>query len=180
MDYFPEKSTSSRGIYYSFKNQAIWQHNADFSEYNNFYGQRVFSTVDFVFNPDPEYTGTDENPQQPGLSETTFIDEGADIASYDEGYYTSGGIEYRRGFYRKQNVYYAPIKGRGKDAAGNPLILAGEVLVPQLIPGSPNLYAPSAMGIKAQFLTVRFKQDLTTDPLGAKQLFSVGAEYTNR
>ena len=211
MDYFPEKSTSSRGIYYSFKNQAIWQHNADFSEYNNFYGQRVFSTVDFVFNPDPtrtktfnsisyvgsngwevrnqgllgsaldsEYTGTDENPQQPGLSETTFIDEGADIASYDEGYYTSGGIEYRRGFYRKQNVYYAPIKGRGKDAAGDPLILAGEVLVPQLIPGSPNLYAPSAMGIKAQFLTVRFKQDLTTDPLGAKQLFSVGAEYTNR
>jgi hypothetical protein len=210
LNYLPELSTSSRGIYYTFKNKGIWKQNADASNYNNFYGQQVFSSVDFVFNPDPvrtktfttisytgsngwevrnqgllgpglesDYTGTDENPQQPGLSETTFVDEGADINSYDRGYYTSNGIEYRNGFNRKQNVYYAPIKGRGKDAAGNEIILPGQVLFPQPIPASFDL-APQSTGIKAQYLIVRLRQDISTDVTGAKQLFSVGATYTNR
>jgi hypothetical protein len=210
LNYLPELSTSSRGIYYTFKNKGIWKQNADASNYNNFYGQQVFSSVDFVFNPDPvrtktfttisytgsngwevrnqgllgpglesDYTGTDENPQQPGLSETTFVDEGADINSYDRGYYTSNGIEYRNGFNRKQNVYYAPIKGRGKDAAGNEIILPGQVLFPQPIPASLDL-APQSTGIKAQYLIVRLRQDISTDVTGAKQLFSVGATYTNR
>jgi len=218
MDYLPEKSTSSRGIYYSFKSDYLWQHNADTTNYNNFYNTRVYSAVEFIFNPDPiktktfntleytgsngwealyppissniygdgpalesEYTGTDENPQQPALGETTFTDQGADILSYDEGYYTLGGVEYRAGFNRKQNVYYAAVKGRGQDSSGAPIILPGEVLVPQLIAGggSPR-YAPSATGVKAQYLTVRLQQDLTTDARGPKQLFSVGAVYTNR
>jgi len=211
LNYLPELSTSSRGIYYTFKNKGIWQQNADYTRYNEFYGKRVFSGVDFVFNPDPvrtktfttinyvgsngwevknegllgaglesDYTGVDENPQQPGvLSPPEFIDEGADILSYDRGYYTSNGVEYRAGFNRKQNVYYAPIKGRGKDAGGTEILLPGQVLFPQPITASLDL-APQVSGIKAQYLTVKIRQDLSTDTKGAKQLFSVGATYTNR
>ena len=91
----------------------------------------------------------------------------------------SDGIEYRAGFDRKQNVYYAPIKGGGKDSGGVEVILPGQVLFPQPITASTRL-APQATGIKAQYLTVKIRQDISTDVTGAKQLFSVGATYTNR
>ena len=187
MEYSPELSTSSRGIYYTFKNQAIWQQNADPGNYNNFYGIQRYSSVSFVFNPDPvrtktfntinytgsngwearllasDYTGVDTNPQQPALGDTDFEDRGQTILSYDDGYYTNNGIEYRAGFDRKQNIYYAPIKGSGGGTLG------GQVL-----------FNNQTTGLKAQFLTLTMQQDLNTDVTGAKQLFSVGAVYSNR
>ena len=60
---------------------------------------------------------------------------------------------------------YAAIKGNGGSG-----ILAGQV-----IPSNVN-----TTGLKAQYLTVTLKEDGNTDPTGAKQLFSVGAEYNNR
>jgi hypothetical protein len=189
IEYTPELSTSSRGVYYTFKNQGIWQQNADPNNYNNFYGSQRYSSVSFVFNPDPirtktfntinytgsngwqaqlltsDYTGVDTNPQQPGLGETTYSDTGQTILSYDDGYYTNNGIEYRAGFDRKQNVYYAAIKGIS--SGYNPL-------------GGQVLFSSETTGLKAQFLTLTMQQDVNTDVNGAKQLFSVGAVYSNR
>ena len=187
IEYTPELSTSSRGIYYTFKNQGIWQQNADPNNYNNFYGSQRYSSVSFVFNPDPirtktfntinytgsngwqaqlltsDYTGVDTNPQQPGLGDTTYSDIGQTILSYDDGYYTNNGIEYRAGFDRKQNVYYAAIKGNGSGTLGGQVLNSGETT-----------------GLKSQFLTLTMQQDVNTDVNGAKQLFSVGAVYSNR
>ena len=59
---------------------------------------------------------------------------------------------------------HAAIKGNG--GAG---VLAGQVLT-----------NTQTTGLKAQYLTVTLKEDKNTDPAGAKQLFSVGAEYNNR
>ena len=187
MEYNPELSTSSQGIYYTFKNQAIWQQNADAANYNNFYSIQRYSSVSFVFNPEPirtktfntinytgsngwqaqvltsDYTGVNTNPQQPALGDTTYSDRGQTILSYDDGYYTNNNIEYRAGFDRKQNIYYAAIKGDGSGTLGGQILNTSETT-----------------GLKAQFLTLTMQQDLNTDVTGAKQLFSVGAVYSNR
>jgi len=186
MSYTPQLMTSSQGQYYTFKNNAIWKHYVG-TVYNNFYGIQYRSNVQFIFNPDPartktfktinytgsngwqvdsiisDYTGVDTNPQQPALGDTTHIDDASIIRSYDEGYYTSNSIEYRSGFYRKQNNYYDSIKNDSST-------LAQEVITPG------NLVS----GIKGQYAVVKFSNDNTTDVTGAKQLFSVGAEYNNR
>ena len=188
--YAPQLMTSSQGEFYTFKNNAVWLHYSG-SVYNNFYGNQYESQVTFTFNPQPtrtktfktisytgsngwtatvltnDYTGVDTNPQDPGLGDTTYRDTGQTILSYDDGYYTDPvtGVEYRAGFYRKQNVYYAAIKGNGGSG-----ILAGQVITSNI----------DTTGLKAQYLTVTLKEDGNTDPTGAKQLFSVGTEYNNR
>ena len=188
MSYVPELSTSLRGNYYTFKNNALWKHNEGFV-YNQFYGIPVKSSVTFVFNPQPnrtktfktidytgsngwevinlvsDYTGTDANPQQPVLGDTTHVDFASPILSYDEGYYVdpNTNVQYRAGFDRKQNNYYAAIKN-------NSLTLAEEVITPGKL----------ASGIKGQYAVVTLVQDQTTDTTGAKQLFSVGTVYNNR
>ena len=187
--YAPQLMTSSQGEFYTFKNNAVWLHYSG-SVYNNFYGIQYESQVTFTFNPQPtrtktfktisytgsngwtatvltnDYTGVDTNPQEPALGDTTYLDTGQAILSYDDGFYTdpNTGVEYRAGFYRKQNVYYAAIKGNGGTG-----VLAGQVLT-----------NTQTTGLKAQYLTVTLKEDKNTDPAGAKQLFSVGAEYNNR
>ncbi len=187
--YSPQLMTSSQGEFYTFKNNSIWQHYVG-TVYNNFYGVQFESEVTFTFNPQPtrtktfktisytgsngwkatvlssDYTGVDENPQEPALGDTTYTDTGQTILSYDDGYYTdpSTGVEYRAGFYRKQNVYYGAIKGNGGIG-----VLSGQVLV-----------NTETSGLKAQYLNVTLKEDGNTDPTGAKQLFSVGTEYNNR
>lgn len=110
-----------------------------------------------------DYTGVDTNPQQPALGDTTHTDVSSRILSYDEGYYSNSGIQYRAGFDRKQNTYYAAIKN-------NSNTLAQEVIT------SGN----TVTGIKGQYAVVTFTQDATTDITGAKQLFSVGTTYNNR
>jgi len=188
MSYVPELSTSLRGNYYTFKNNALWKH-YDFGGYNRFYNLPVKSSVTFVFNPQPnrtktfktidytgsngwevislvsDYTGTDANPQQPVLGNTTHVDFASPILSYDEGYYVdpNTNIQYRAGFDRKQNNYYAAIKN-------NSFTLAEEVITPGKL----------ASGIKGQYAVVTLVQDQTTDTSGAKQLFSVGTVYNNR
>jgi len=187
MDYAPQLSTSLYGQYYTFKNNAIWKHYSG-TIYNNFYGNQVTSSVQLVFNPEPtvtktfstisyagsngwkadvlsDYTGVDSNPQQPALGDTTHTDVSSTILSYDEGYYTdpNSGVQYRAGFDRKQNTYYAAIKN-------NSGVLAQDVITP----------GNKVTGIKAQYAVVTLTQDSTTDITGAKQLFSVGARYNNR
>ena len=189
MSYTPQLMTSSQGQYYTFKNNAIWKHYVG-TIYNNFYGIQYVSNVEFIFNPEPnrtktfktinytgsngwqaslqtDYTGVDTNPQQPALGDTTHIDEAFRIRSYDEGYYVdpNSGVNYRAGFDRKQNVYYAAIKGNGGTG-----ILAGQVIPSNI----------STTGVKGQYLNITLRTDRSTDIEGAKQLFSVGAEYNNR
>ena len=187
--YSPQLMTSSQGEFYTFKNNAVWQHYSG-TIYNNFYGRQVGSRVTFVFNPQPtitktfktisytgsngweanlltsDYTGVDTNPQEPALGDTTYEDTGQLIRSYNDGFYVdpNTGVEYRSGFYRKQNVYYGAIKGNGGSG-----VLAGQVLL-----------NTQTTGLKAQYLTVELREDKITEPTGAKQLFSVGAEYNNK
>jgi len=187
-DYIPELMTSCNGSFYSFKSQKVWKHYSG-TNYNNFYGTAYPSTVDFVFNPDPirmktfktinyegsngweinanqvqsEETGVDTNPQQPALGDTTYQDTVAKVYSYDEGYYVDGGIDYRAGFNRKQNTYYAVLKNNSP-ARAEEVIFDGA----------------QETGVKAFYITVKFSTDGTTDPNGPKQLFSVGSNYMNR
>ena len=144
------------------------------------------SSVDFVFNPLPtitktfktisytgsngwqalnittDKTGIDSNPQYPALGDTQADYPGLSIASYDRGYYvdTNTNIAYRAGFDRKQNVYYAPLKGTNTN-------------IPQQV-----LQNNLTTGIKGMFLNVTLRQEGNVGK--ALQLFSVGAVYSNR
>jgi len=187
-DYSPELMTSCLGDFYTFKNQQVWKHYSN-NNHNNFYGTAYKSSVTFVFNPEPtrmktfktinyegsngwevpvnevksEFTGVDTNPQQPALGNTNLQDTVARIYSYDEGYYTESGIQYRAGFDRKQNTYYAVLRN---NSGARP----GEVIFD----------GASETGVKAFYATVKLQTDTTTDPNGPKQLFSVGSSYINR
>lgn len=202
-DYIPELSTSSQGEYYTFAQNGIWKQYSN-SKYNNFYGVTTKSSVTFVFNPMPtltktfktidytgsngweveysvlstdgsvDYTGTDTNPQDPGLGETDLFQKVNKILSYDEGFYIDPitNISYRAGFDRKQNKYYAPIKA-------NDAILPGQVILgtEDLI---NNTTSSSNSGIKGMYLKVKFATDFATFNDDSKQLFSVGATFNNR
>lgn len=187
MSYAPELSTSLRGNYYTFKNNGVWKHYIP-GIYNLFYNRFVTSRVTFVFNPQPtrtktfqtinytgsqgwqvdsivsDLTGTDNNPQQPGLGFRTGSDSAQRILSYDQGYYVdpNSNIQYRAGFDRKQNVYYAAIKTKDRT-------------FPQQVITGPT----SVSGIKGQFAVVTFSID-GNNSSEAMQLFSVGAVYNNR
>ena len=82
------------------------------------------------------------------------------IYSYDEGAYTEDNIQYRAGFYRKQNKYYAVVPNNTQDP------MYGEVL-----------WGNQTMGIKGYFATVTMKTDNTTNNGGPKSLFSVSSEF---
>ena len=189
-DYTPWLTTSCLGRFISFKKNGIYQHYIN-PLYNNFYGEQYGSSVTFVFNPDPtrmktfktisyegsngwevpvssftsDVTGIDSNPQEPILGNTSYTDSVERIYSYDEGFYTDpvSQIEYRAGFDRKQNTYYAALKNNGT-------IRAMEVI--------PD--AAQESGIKAFYATVKLQTDNTTDPAGPKELFAVGSNYSNR
>ena len=82
------------------------------------------------------------------------------IYSYQEGAYSENGIQYRAGFDRKQNIYYAALKGTN-------------INIPQQV-----LTNNITTGIKGMFLNVQLKEKDNSG--GAKQLFSVGSTYNNR
>ena len=194
ISYIPQLSTSCLGSYYTFQNNSIWEHYAS-TGYNNFYGVNYKSAATFVFNPEPikmktfktlEYTGSNgwavvasqfvseptgvnSNPQQPVLGISTSTDTNVTIKSYDEGYYVdpASQIQYRAGFNRKQNTYYAALKG-------------GNNIMPMQVIGSDAFNQSNSSGIKAFYATVKIQQDNTTNASGAKELFSVGATYSNR
>jgi hypothetical protein len=189
MSYIPDTSTSVRGRYWSFKYAENGLHaylHYQGPTYNQFYNVQYRSEVTFVFNPQPtlmktfktisyegsngweatvinsEFTGVDTNPQQPALGDTNEQDAANSILSYDEGYYTESGVQYRAGFYRKQNTYYANL-------INNSPIIPGEVV-----------FGNSMTGMKGFYAKVTLKNDLTTDISGQKYLFAVGSNYTNR
>ena len=189
-NYIPQLSTSCLGRYITFQNNSIWQHYIN-PLYNNFYGVQYGSNVTFVFNPDPtriktfktisyegsngwevpvssfisDVAGIDSNPQEPALGNTSYTDTISRIYSYDEGFYTDPAtqVEYRAGFDRKQNTYYAALKN-------NSPARAMEVIFD----------AAQETGIKAFYATVKLQTDTTTDPTGPKELFAVGSNYNRR
>jgi len=188
--YIPQITTSCLGQFYTWQNNALWQHYAT-SNYNQFYGTTTASSATFVFNPQPtmmktfktvsyegsngwevidssfisDVTGVDSNPQQPALGDVSYTDTVSRIYSYDEGYYVdpSTQIPYRAGFDRKQNTYYAALKN-------NSAARAQEVI----------FEGTQSTGVKAFYATVKLQTDTTTDPGGPKELFAVGSQFNLR
>ena len=85
------------------------------------------------------------------------------IYSYNEGLYTENNIEYRAGFYRKQNKYYAVVPNNTQTP------MYGEVI-----------FGNQTMGIKGYFTTVTMKTDNTTNNGGPKSLFAVSSEFITK
>jgi len=89
----------------------------------------------------------------------TFNDTAKNIYSYDEGLYTQGGVQYRAGFNKKENKYFANV-------------INDSAIKPEEI-----IYGKSISGVKGMFLTVTIQTDSSTDLGGAKELFAVSSEY---
>ena len=85
------------------------------------------------------------------------------IYSYQEGAYSENGIQYRAGFDRKQNKYYAVIPNNTQDP------IPGEVI-----------WGNQTMGIKGYYTTVTMSTDETTNLGGPKALFAASSEYINK
>jgi len=165
----------------------LWEHYSN-TERNNFYGLKTPSSIKFVFNPQPNFIKTFKTINYEGsngweVTELISDSTGQDlysgnweytfdtatqpqsgqynkIYSYDEGAYVEDNIQYRAGFDRKQNKYYAVIPNNTPNPA------AGEVI-----------YGNSMMGIKGYFATVTMKTDNTTNRGGPKALFAVSSEF---
>tara|TARA_A100001391_G_scaffold165279_1_gene125140 strand:+ start:7081 stop:8616 length:1536 start_codon:yes stop_codon:yes gene_type:complete len=178
----PEFATSTQMNASSY----LWEHYSN-TDRNNFYGLKTPSSIKFVFNPQPNFIKTFKTINYEGSNGwevTEFISDstGQDlysgnweytfdtatqpqsgqynrIYSYDEGVYVEDNIQYRAGFDRKQNKYYAVIPNNTPNPA------AGEVI-----------YGNSMMGIKGYFATVTMKTDNTTNNGGPKALFAVSTE----
>ena len=136
---------------------------------------KTFKTINYegsngweVTNLISDSTGEDPTVTPPGgwLSNNDTIIQGqganeyARIYSYDEGLYTENNIQYRAGFDRKQNKYWAVIPNNTQDP------MTGEVI-----------WGNQTMGIKGYFATVTMKTDTTTNNGGLKSLFAVSSEF---
>jgi hypothetical protein len=174
--YKPDQVFSLQGQYYTAFGSKIYKHYTN-TDRNNFYGTKEPSQIKFIFNPEPQTMKTFKTVSYEGsngweatsiISENTgatpsgtnHADTGARIYSYDEGAYVENNIQYRAGFYRKQNNYQASIINNTSTP------MAGEVV-----------FGNSMTGIKAYYATVTLSTDATTDNGGLKQLFAVGSEY---
>tara|TARA_R100000700_G_C3170823_1_gene145435 strand:+ start:763 stop:2145 length:1383 start_codon:yes stop_codon:yes gene_type:complete len=174
--YKPDQIFSLQGQYYTAFGSKIYKHYVN-ADRNNFYGTKEPSQIKFIFNPEPQVMKTFKTVNYEGsngweatsiISENTgatptgsnHADVGARIYSYDEGAYIDNNIQYRAGFYRKQNNYQASIINNTSTP------MAGEVV-----------FGNSMTGIKAYYATVTLSTDATTDNGGLKQLFAVGSEY---
>jgi hypothetical protein len=192
--YKPETMFSCRGKFYSTKMTStvskLYTHYTN-QDRNNFYGTKTPSSIQFVFNPQPNFIKTfktinyegsngwevsaltsDSTGQDPSVTPSgnwlSNFDQATNAAyskiySYDEGLYTENNINYRAGFDRKQNKYYAVIPNN----TATPM--AGEVI-----------WGNQTTGIKGYFTTVTMKTDNTTNNGGLKSLFAVSTEYINK
>jgi hypothetical protein len=178
MSYYPTQMFSLKNSFYSIKGPSIWQHYSNLVNRGNFYNTDNQSTITFVFNQDSGINKVFQTVNYEGdsgwqvdyfLSGATgydsvngtwqqFQDQIQTVESYYEGVYSSNGIQYRSGFDRKENKYYANLVNTSTAKPGE--IVFGE----------------SISGIKGRFATVKFSTDLTTDPGGSKELWSVGAK----
>jgi hypothetical protein len=193
--YKPTFITSLKSKYYSFKDNDIWEHYVAGDNNQNacrFYGFYSPSKIKFVFNQDPgmsknfqtvNYEGDNGWQIDSFISDVQGADIGntfgvwkntndviAQIPSYLGGSYDNYGRSYPSilippinyaGFVRKENKYYANL-------INNSSPTNGEVI-----------WGLSVSGIKGRYATVTVSTDSITQVGGKKELWAVGATYTN-
>ncbi len=181
--YNPQLMTSCLGEFYSWQDNQLWQH-YDNATANNFYGVSYPSQVHLILNPSPTDMKTFKTINYEGSSgwqvdnfyseETGFDDVGGGwieytdtaltVPSFFEGQWVdpASNITYHQGFDRKQNTYMAALINN-----------SGPRDMEVIFDGS------SSTGIKAFYANVVMSTDLTTDPGGQKQLFTVGSEFAS-
>ncbi len=179
--YKPSFMFSLKGNYYSTIDYSLYLHyrNTLDQNYNNFYGQQSTSFLSFVVNASPSMKKVFQTVNYEGdngwyvrlmSTDTTSVDiapnevnsDGSGVIySYNEGLYTDpiSGYPMRAGFNRKENLYVANIK--------NSSLLQNEQV----------LFSNTSSGLKGYFLNVVMQTDATTDPGGAKELWSVGTKF---
>ena len=93
-----------------------------------------------------------------------YTDTALTVPSFFEGQWVdpASNITYHQGFDRKQNTYMAALINN-----------SGPRDMEVIFDGS------SSTGIKAFYANVVMSTDLTTDPGGQKQLFTVGSEFAS-
>lgn len=174
----PELIFSMKNNLYTTKYGVLYRHyDANFTRtnHNNFYGVDNDSSVEFIFNNGPSvgknfktvsYEGSSGWQVDTFISDPTdnsgtlFRDSTNTVKSYEEGFYTDHGVEYRAGFYRKDNKYVANL-------INNTTVSAREVN-----------FGDSITGIKGFFATVKMSTDATTNFGGVKELFAVSTEFS--
>ena len=183
--------------------QGLWRHYSINTPRGQFYGEDYSSTITVIFNPEPtrsktfstvsyegangwfvqsmvsDQTGLNQNPTT-GLYSNS-VDTTNSILSYYEGEYvinpaTNLPVEranynavfgtdapplsrYYAGFNRKENSYVANV-------INNTPATMGEIV-----------FGNEISGVKGYFIETTFSTDTTTDPGGAKILFSVGSKF---
>ncbi len=182
LSFKPTLMGSLRNKFFSFYEGKIYQHYSDTAgTRGNFYDQSspTSSHIEFIFNPKistPKvfktinYEGDNgwkvsniqSDPTRFDELSGTYIsstDNGNLIYSYDEGAYVEDNIQYRAGFNRKENKYFANIVR--SDGAR-----AGEVI-----------YGNAMTGVRGMFLTIKMETDTSTDLGNAKEIFAVSSNY---
>ena len=163
--------------FYSTKYGKLYRHYDSYTDrtnHNNFYGIDNSSSIEFVFNANPNlqknfktinYEGTSGWQVDSITSDLTgnidnneLRDSTLSVKSYNEGIYYENGIPYRAGFNRKENKYVANLINN--------------------TPVNPNevVFGSAMTGIKGFFATVKMSTDATTNIGGTKELFAVGTE----
>jgi hypothetical protein len=185
LSFKPTLIGSLRSDLYSFYKGKIYRHYSDIANSRNtFYNQNTASSIEFIFNPDvsmskvfqtinyegsngwevikleSDYTGEDSIDS----TYKNYYDKAKKIYSYNEGLYSSLGVQYRAGFNRKENKYTANIINDSE-------VRPGEVIFTESGFGS------SISGIKGYFATAKIQTDSTTNLGGAKELFAVSTNY---
>lgn len=176
--YKPTEMFSLKNDFYSIEYANIWKHYSDAVNVTSFYGTELGANITFVFNAQPSinkvfqtvnYEGDNGWQVDSFISDPTgydfttesweqFNDSIQPVLSYVAGAYTENGVTYRAGFNRKENKYYANLINTSTAQPGE--VVFGE----------------SVSGIKGRFATVKFSTDNSTDPGGAKELWSVGTK----
>lgn len=176
--YKPAQLFSVKNDFYSVQYSNIWKHYSSAVDVTSFYGTSGGANITFVFNTNPSankvfktvnYEGDNGWQVDSFISEPTgydftvngwenFNDSAQNVQSYVDGAYLDGGVQYYAGFNRKENKYYANLINTSTAQPGE--VVFGE----------------SVSGIKGRFATVKFSTDNSTDPGGAKELWSVGTK----
>ncbi len=205
-DYRPDQMFSIRNNFYSTNSQGLYIHYDQTVPRGRFYGTDYQSTITVIFNPEPvrskvfstisyeggngwelkslvsTATGEDINPATGAYQNNN--DTITSIPSYYGGEYAfdaNGNAitranyalappngfgtvnppvpRYHAGFSRKENAYVANI-------INNSTPTNGEII-----------FGDAISGIKGYYTTATFATDTSTNPGGAKILFSVGAKF---
>ena len=192
--YKPNAMSSLKNKFFTFIDSNIYQHydESTTTTRGKFYGAitPAESFVEFIFNPNPTvvknfntiaYEGSNGWEVDSYLSDFEGVDQVSNagtwnqyqdstnsISSYVEGQYDTNGNIYpatlsqpilRAGFDRKENKYVANLVSASA-------VRPGEVI-----------YGNQVSGVKGYLMTVKMSIDGSTEPGGAKQLFSVSSNY---